>query len=389
VSARLANLLAFGTAALGLSMFGVNVYLTLLTFLHDHHHNDFTYYFAAARIGLAHGWNRIFDLGLQNTELGILSPGLGVAFQSRYLNPPPLAWLAVPFTALRYDLAYWLWVGLGLGAVVLAWWLSTAGLMRIRVALLLVALGLLPVGFAIQLGQPALLVAGVVAVAAWLLRGGRQVSAGLVLSLAAIKPQLVWLVPPALLLAGFSRAFVAWIAGSAVLAAVALASLGSIGLQQYLDLLRYAESLPVNHHLVVADVFGAGLQARVLEAGFAVATLVAARLRGGEGSDTVVAVGLLGSVVAGPYLHLADMMVLVLAGWLYLRTPRPAVTWAVLAAGALTMEFAYSVTPLPFFAVEAGCLLLLAFGRAMWTGGERFLPGGLAVDAHPGHGRSA
>jgi hypothetical protein len=359
VSTRVRNLLAFGTSGIGLGLFCFNAYLTLLTFAHDHHHNDFTYYLVAARIGLTRGWDRIFDLGLQNTELGIVSPGLGVAFQSRYLNPPPLAWLAVPFTAVPYDLAYWLWVGLGLGALVGAWWLSSPGGLRTRLALLLLALGLLPVGFAIQLGQPALLVAGVVALTAWLLRRGRQVEAGLVLALAVLKPQLVWLVPPALLLGGFGRAFLAWAAASVVLLALTLASLGSTGIQQYLDLLRYAEALPVNHHLVVVYVLGSGPQVRLLQATFAAAALVAARLHRAERPDTVLAIGLLGSAAAAPYLHLADMVMLVLAGWLYLRRPRAVAVWAVLAAAAVTMEFAYSLTPIPFFLAEAACLAAL------------------------------
>lgn len=350
------NLLSFAAILLGLSLFGFSVYLTVLTYVHDNHHNDFTYYYAAARIGLRHGWNKIFDLGYQNTEFGLVAPGLGVAFQSRYLNPPPLAWLAVPFTALPYGLAYWTWVAISLASVLLAWWLTTAGEPRVRLALLCVALGLLPIGFAIQLGQPALLVAGIVGVTAWLLRSDRQVAAGLVLSLAVIKPQLVWLVPPALLLAGRVRAFLAWAGASAVFAVAILASLGSSGLSQYVALLQYAEALPVNHHLVVADVFGSGVQSRVLELAFAAAALVGVWLRRGEGTDTVIAIGLLGSAVAAPYLHLGDMLLLVVAGWLYLRRPRPAALWVTLAVGVLTMEFAYSLTPLPFFAVEVGLL---------------------------------
>jgi hypothetical protein len=359
VSTRVRNLLAFGTSGMGLGLFGFNAYLTVLTFVHDHHHNDFTYYLVAARIGLARGWDRIFDLGLQNTELGIISPGLGVAFQSRYLNPPPLAWLAVPFTALPYDLAYWLWVGLGLGALAGAWWLTSRGALRTRLALLLLVLGLLPVGFAIQLGQPALLVAGAVALTAWLLRRGRQVEAGLMLALTVLKPQLTWLVPPALLLAGFGRAFLAWTAASAGLLALTLASLGTTGIQQYLDLLRYAEALPVNHHLVAVYALGSGPQVRLLEAAFAAAALVAARLHRAQGPDTVLAIGLLGSAAAAPYMHLADMVMLALAGWLYLRRPRAVGVWLALAAAAVTMEVAYSFTPIPFFLAEGAFLAWL------------------------------
>jgi hypothetical protein len=243
--------------------------------------------------------------------------------------------------------------------VVGAWWLCCPGGRRTRLTVLFVTLGLLPVGFAIQLGQPALLVAGALALTAWLLRRGRQVEAGLVLSLAVLKPQLAWLVPPVLLLAGFGRAFLAWAAASVVLLALILVSLGSTGIQQYLDLLRYAEELPVNHYLVVVYAFGPGLQVRLLQALLAVAALVAARLHRAEGPDTVLAIGLLGSAAAGPYLHLADMVMLVLAGWLYLRRPRPVAVWVALAAAAITMEIAYFITPIPFFVAEAACLAAL------------------------------
>jgi hypothetical protein len=53
------------------------------------------------------------------------------------------------------------------------------------------------------------------------------------------------------------------------------------------------------------------------------------------------------------------MVMLVLAGWLYLRRPRAVAVWAVLAAAAVTMEFAYSLTPIPFFLAEAACLAAL------------------------------
>src|SRR3984893_3300615 len=96
-----------GAAAL---MFAVwDLYKWLEAYTSDHFHNDFTFYLAAARIGLAHGWPSIYDLHLQQTELDAIGSGIKIAQLARYISPPPVAWLALPLTPLPYELAYWAW----------------------------------------------------------------------------------------------------------------------------------------------------------------------------------------------------------------------------------------------------------------------------------------
>ena len=56
----------------------------------DRFHNDFTFYYAAARIGLAHGWPSIYDLGLQQAELDAIGSGIKIALLARYISPPPV-----------------------------------------------------------------------------------------------------------------------------------------------------------------------------------------------------------------------------------------------------------------------------------------------------------
>ena len=83
------------------SLFAIfDLYQWAAAYASDRFHNDFTFYFAAARIGLTHGWPSIYDLNLQQAELDTLGSGIKVAELARYISPPPLAWSALPFTAL-------------------------------------------------------------------------------------------------------------------------------------------------------------------------------------------------------------------------------------------------------------------------------------------------
>ena len=125
----------------------------------DHFHNDFTFYFAAARIGLAHGWSSIYDLGIQQSQLDAMGSGIKIAELARYISPPPVAWLAVPFTVLPYPVAYWAWSAVLVAALGLVWYFAAPDAGRARVVLLAAAVGWLPVIYGLQLAQPGLLVA--------------------------------------------------------------------------------------------------------------------------------------------------------------------------------------------------------------------------------------
>ena len=173
----------------------------------DRFHNDFTFYYAAARIGLAHGWPNIYDLGLQQAELDAIGSGIKIAQLARYISPPPVAWSALPFTALPFPVAYWIWCALLVAALVLTWHLAAPGRGAVRTIHLAAAIGWLPVIYALQLGQPGVFVALGVAACYALLLADRPFWAGAVLGALALKPQLAFLVPAALLLGGRSRAF--------------------------------------------------------------------------------------------------------------------------------------------------------------------------------------
>src|SRR5712692_1648989 len=150
--------MAAGAAAAALFA-AFDVYQWLAAYASDHFHNDFTFYYAAARIGATHGWQSIYDLGLQQAELNAMGSGIGVAQLARYISPPPVAWLALPFTLLPYPAAYLAWSGLLLAALAGTWYLAAPGADRARLIHLVAALAWLPTIYALQLGQPGLFVA--------------------------------------------------------------------------------------------------------------------------------------------------------------------------------------------------------------------------------------
>src|SRR6266851_5731469 len=200
--------LGFAAGAAAAALFAVfDVYQWLAAYASDRFHNDFTFYYAAARIGATHGWQSIYDLGLQQAQLNAMGSGIGVAQLARYISPPPVAWLALPFTLLPYPIAYWTWSSLLLIALIGTWYLAAPGAGRLRLIHLLAALAWVPVIYGLQLGQPGIFVALGVAGSYALLRSGRSFEAGLALGTIVLKPQLGFLVPIALLVAGRYRAF--------------------------------------------------------------------------------------------------------------------------------------------------------------------------------------
>ena len=138
------NLAVAGAAAAAGVSAVYSLWLWVSSYAADNFHNDFTFYYAAARLGLAHGWSHLYDLRLQQEQLDAIGSHITVAQLARYVSPPPLAWLVTPLTLLPYQVAYWLWSALLVGALVLAWHLAAPGSGRARVIFLVAAIGWLP-----------------------------------------------------------------------------------------------------------------------------------------------------------------------------------------------------------------------------------------------------
>ena len=337
-----------------------DLYQWALAYAGDRFHNDFTFYYAAARIGLAHGWPAIYDLNLQQAELDAIGSRIKIAELARYISPPPVAWSALLLTPLPYTAAYWAWSLLLVVALVLTWRLASPGKGRWRLVHLAAAIGWLPVIYGLQLGQPNVFVALAVAACYGLLRFERPFWAGIALGTLALKPQLAFLVPVALLASGRKRAFWGSVVALGVLAGASALALGPDGVAAYASRLSFAAGVPVNRELTLAPLIGSLTATRVIQAGIALWSLfLVYRMRRG-GHAWLFVPALVGGMIASPYLHLDDLLMLGLAAWLYARTSPPAWTVAFMLAVAIAVEGLPIWGPLPLIVGELAALVLLS-----------------------------
>ncbi len=368
--ARTRNLLIAAGAAAALVAAGYDAWLWMASYTGDNFHNDFTFYYAAARLGLAHGWAGLYNLDLQQQQLDAVGSQIKVAQLARYVSPPPLAWLVVPLTALPFRVAYWLWSALLVAALGVAWYLSSPGRSRLRIILLVAAAGWLPIVYGLQLGQPALLVAAGVAGCAALLRRDRQLVAGALLGVIVLKPQLALVVPAALLVTGRWRAFAASVVVLAALAVVSAIALGPDGVSTYLARLSFATTVPENQSQTLAAWIHNLTVTRAVEVVIVAWTLaIAYRLRS-RGPDAVIAIALVGGLAASPYTHYDDLTMLGLAALLYLRTSQT--RWTI--AYVIAMVVAGEGFPIwgagPVLVGELGALLLWSVAAVRAGGRE-------------------
>lgn len=354
--------LAIAAGAVAAILFAAfDLYQWAQAYVADNFHNDLTFYYAAAKIGLSHGWQSIYDLRLQQEALDALGSGIQIAQLARYISPPPVAWLAVPLTLLPFQVAYFVWSALLLGALGWTWYLAAPGTGRLRLVHLAAAVGWLPLIYGLQLGQPGLFVALGVAGSYALLRRDRPFWAGVALGALVLKPQLAFLVPAALLVSGRHRAFWGSVVAIGALALIAALLVGPTGISTYQERLNFAAGVPVNRELTIAGLIGSVPVARVIQVVLAIWALVLAYRLRGRGHEWVFIAALVGGLLASPYLHLDDLVMLGLAGWLYLRTsPRPGWSWIVVIALVIAAEGIPFWGPLPVIAGEVVVLLLLS-----------------------------
>jgi hypothetical protein len=314
---------------------------------------DFYVYYLAARLGRAYGWAAIYDPAV---FLPPVTAAVGKPLP--YLNPPELAWLVTPLSFLPYPLAAWIWTGLLAVAFVLVWYLVAPGRSIVRLVHGLGAAVLLPVFVGVLFGQVSLLVVAAVAVSWWVLYRGRPWLAGVVLSAIIVKPQIAFLVPLALLLAGYGRVFVAWLAVSVPLAAVTLLATGTEVFHEMSRSLHTVSGVPGPIQSSLLRQLPLPVAAVGIALVLGVCVLVLWRGRG-SGPSRPIAVGLIASVLVSPYINFYDLSALVLAAWLILRTNPP--RWQqVVTLGMYVPLYGAPIWPLVTLACICGWLVSLA-----------------------------
>lgn len=347
----------------GILLIAFDLYAAVVTYIPQYRvRNDFRLAYGAALTALQHGFSHLYDLAAQKSTV----EGLGSGFYwSPFLNPPPLAWLAAPLTALPFDLAIWLWTLLLIVAVALTWYLVAPGSGLVRVAYLALFLGLFPTAFGLMVGQPVGLVAAAVAVSWWLAQRDRPVLAGVALSLIALKPQLALLVPLCLVASGRTRIFVAWFAATVAIGVAALALLGADGVQRYREVLALAGQWEITRRYAVAGPLGLGPQLYLVQALVVVLAVAVAWRHRHSDVGVPIATGIVASLLFTPYVGFQDFAMLVVAGWLLIRSQATAVQVALLVAGYALLELALVVLAVPILIAE-GCLLAsMLWGRPL------------------------
>jgi hypothetical protein len=282
---------------------------------------DFHTYAAAAKVGLQQGWSHIYDQRLVTIAQASLVPDQRT---QPYLSPPPVAWLAAVLVRLPYDLAFVVWSFVTALAVASAVAWSSAS--RATGRWLAAGLVITPWWFLIAdwVGQVVPLVAVGILVGWRLLREDRDIAAGLVLGLVLLKPNTAFLVPLALLAAGRKRTFLTWLVVAGVGLVLLFEIVGVAGLTAYVNQLEHP---PLGTDaLSLEATFGISGSITLVLRLVIIATVLAAACGMRKSPGLAIVVGTLGSLLVTPYLHLSDLTLLAVAGWIVWRE-RPSVLW--------------------------------------------------------------
>jgi len=182
----------FGIAALAI-VFGTALLLLIAPTMM----NDFVEYWAAGRLNFTgeNPYDPVLMLELQR------SVGFSGERALMMLNPPPVLTLVMPFAALPYRPAAFLW--LILHTVLLLWsctllWDLAGGPGRLRWVAYLCGVIFVPTLFALFLGQISILLLLGLALFLRFIRDGRMVAAGAATTILLVKPHIVYLVGAAL-----------------------------------------------------------------------------------------------------------------------------------------------------------------------------------------------
>ncbi len=367
----------------GVILIGFDLWEAAATYISQYAvRNDFRLDYAAASVGIKSGYSHLYDLAAQKSAI----ESLGADFNPQpFISPPPLAWLATPLLVLPFAAAVLVWTLVLLAALGWTWYLLAPGARPAKAAHLVLLLGVFPVAFGVMVGQPGALVAAAVATAWWLIRKDRPVWAGLALSLIVLKPQLALLVPVCLLVSGHARTFGAWLVATLVIGLIALALLGPDGVARYRDVLAQTQTpaWDITRRYSISGPLGLGPILTVTQVVVVAVALLAAWRRRARGPELAMAAGIVGSLLATPYLGFQDFLMLIVAGWLVIRGGGTAWQVGLLVVGYALLEVALVVLAIPILLAEAALLISLAWPAAQPPGDLRRVHG--VVGGHVPH----
>jgi hypothetical protein len=348
----------------------------VLVFIFTPVHEDVRMIYVASEAGLRYGWSTIYDQPvLRALSVGFPPDQRRIDNVDTYLHPPLVAWLFAPLTAFSEPVAYALWTAFSLVALVFAWRLVAPYTGLAKASLLMLTIGLYSVLLVFYFGQPTVLVMAAVAASWWFCQRDRPAAAGFALVVATfLKPQIIWLLPVALLVSGRLRLIAWWAAGCVVLAALTFAVIGEAGVLSWWRAIRAGEGDPVHSAFTLAGVIGSGPLTYLSWAIQGAVAMIVARARR-QRTDIVFAAGVLGSAATAFHFHELDYSVLVLAAWLVLRTSPPLWHRIYLLAGVVPMQmmiFGQDPNPggtnilwhAPILIWEVGWLGILAWSTA-------------------------
>lgn len=276
---------------------------------------DFLYFYAFARAGLTQGFVHLYDPLAQAAAVHSIAPQ---APFYEVVNPPPFAWLLAPLAVLPYPVALGAWTALMVVAATLTWWLLGAGEDRLIFALMW--LGFLAAYIVVVSAPLAPLVMVSLALAWRFMRDQREVAAGLVLAVGLLKPNLVLLVPFALLAAGHRRLFTAWVSAALVMVIASALTLGSRTADYVTESIVFAANGYALRWSLV-PIVGDGYRWLAVAFLIACATLLLAWRIRDRGPGPVLAVGVAGSLLVNHHLTPGDLNLLLVPIWLLLLLP--------------------------------------------------------------------
>jgi hypothetical protein len=314
-------------------LIGFNLLDEVQFLTHHPRHTDFFLYYLAALIGRNQGWGQAYNpdvfLPAVLAQSGRILP---------YLNPPPLTWLVVPLSVLPYGVALGAWSALLVGSLLVAWRLSAPGSGLARFAHLWAALSLYVLFMGLRLGQVILVVVAGMALCAWLLRRNHGLLGGVALSVIVLKPQLAFLVPITLLLAGYWRALFGFALIAVPLGVLSAVAVQPEGIANFVRSAGIAHGMVGDHQVTIWTVVGAPVLATVGMMIAAAITLLTAFRTRGRGPELPIAAGIVGTMLVSPYVNGFDLAALILAGWLVLRLDPPRRMKLLLLAGFLELS---------------------------------------------------